>query len=38
MKAVMSIEKGVIPGNPTFENPSPKSMCPPVLLGRLGRL
>ncbi|KAL2130926.1 hypothetical protein VTI74DRAFT_5751 [Chaetomium olivicolor] len=24
MKAAMSIEKGVIPGNPTFENPSPK--------------
>lgn len=26
MKAVMSIETGIIPGNPTFENPSPKSM------------
>jgi 3-oxoacyl-(acyl-carrier-protein) synthase len=27
MKAVMAIEKGIIPGNPTFENPSPKSRC-----------
>ena len=25
MKAVMSMEKGVIPGNPTFIKPSPKS-------------
>ncbi|KAL8923196.1 MAG: hypothetical protein Q9208_004759 [Pyrenodesmia sp. 3 TL-2023] len=24
MKTVMAIEKGVIPGNPTFDNPSPK--------------
>ncbi|KAL9013538.1 MAG: hypothetical protein Q9173_001776 [Seirophora scorigena] len=24
MKTVMAIEKGVVPGNPTFENPSPK--------------
>ncbi|KAJ5952535.1 polyketide synthase [Penicillium vulpinum] len=24
MKALMAIEKGIIPGNPTFENPSPK--------------
>ncbi|KAI0198971.1 polyketide synthase [Astrocystis sublimbata] len=24
MKATMAIEKGLIPGNPTFENPSPK--------------
>lgn len=27
MKAILSIEKGWIPGNPTFINPSPKSMC-----------
>jgi acyl transferase domain-containing protein len=25
IKAVLSIEKGAIPGNPTFVNPSPKS-------------
>lgn len=25
MKAIMSIERGMIPGNPTFIKPSPKS-------------
>ncbi|KAF7950064.1 hypothetical protein EAE96_007365 [Botrytis aclada] len=24
LKAILSIEKGIIPGNPTFENPNPK--------------
>lgn len=28
MKTAMAIEKGIIPGNPTFENPSPKSRFP----------
>lgn len=27
LKAAMSIEKGWIPGNPTFKTPSPKSTC-----------
>lgn len=27
LKAILSLEKGIIPGNPTYEKPNPQSKC-----------